>query len=86
MHPEQPWSDETLNEQLYIVRNYIKRGRYDHDFIKKNFLEAIYHVPCNVDLLIESANYLSTREEFNDAEALYRRVLEINPVHEYAIR
>jgi len=86
LHPDQSWSDEAIKENLDTARNYIKRGSYMHTLIKDHFLKAIYQIPWNVDLLLEFADYLSTREEFENAEGLYRRVLQINPDHKYAIR
>jgi len=80
MHTEQLWSDESLKEQIQRAGDL---GA--HTLIKSRFLEVIDQVPWNVDFLIAFADYLSKRE-IDYAEGFYRRVLEINPGHEYAIR
>jgi tetratricopeptide (TPR) repeat protein len=63
--------------QLHLL---LKDSRRDGEALEA-IEAAVNRAPDNVDLLVDKANHLATLQKMNEAEAAYRRALEVDPMH-----
>lgn len=73
---EFPDSELPLRE-LFLLLKDTRRDRPALEAIEA----AIGRAPDNVDLLLDKANHLAVLQRMDDAEAVYRQALELDPLH-----
>jgi tetratricopeptide (TPR) repeat protein len=73
---EFPENAQPLRELFMLLKD-TRRDRPALEVIEA----AIARAPDNVDLLLDKANHLTALQRMDDAEAVYRRALELDPLH-----